>query len=308
MVDELTQESFQTGKAIVTVSVDLITAIADACKRSEQQNPGMSEEQKETLLGKVVDKVMSNYKETHGSLKGFNREGKDVTHIDVNDERTAELLEKACKKSHIPVDMKKVTRADGSITHTAFCEVKSIDQMAALLKMASEQVLEEQKEMTKTLVLYDDKGKEKSTLKDLSEVLGKETIDTYNTSDTRETSQSYGLNYQKLGRELMSQDRLALMDGGKCILQVRGVRPFFSDKVDITAHEMYKELSDFDKKNQFDIEKYVSEYGRPKFSKKDKFIELDLTGVKYPDDLVNFAMEEARMMKKAEQNEAAVLQ
>lgn len=106
----------------------------------------------------------------------------------------------------------------------------------------------------------------------------------------------------------MSQDRLALMDGGKCILQVRGVRPFFSDKVDITAHEMYKELSDFDKKNQFDIEKYVSEYGRPKFSKKDKFIELDLTGVKYPDDLVNFAIEEAGMMKKAELNEAAVLQ
>lgn len=110
-------------------------------------------------------------------------------------------------------------------------------------------------------------GKEKSTLKDLSEVLGKETIDTYNTSDTRGTSQSYGLNYQKLGRELMSQDRLALMDGGKCILQVRGVRPFFSDKVDITANEMYKELSDFDKKNQFDIEKYVSKYGKPKFSK-----------------------------------------
>lgn len=77
---------------------------------------------------------MSNYKETHVSLKGFNREGKDVTHIDVNDERTAELLEKTCKKSHIPMDMKEVTRADGSITHTAFCEVKSIDQMAALLK------------------------------------------------------------------------------------------------------------------------------------------------------------------------------
>ena len=84
---------------------------------------------------------------------------------------------------------------------------------------------------------------------------------------SRGTSQSYGLNYQKLGRELMSQDRLALMDGGKCILQVRGVRPFFSDKVDITANEMYKELSDFDKKNQFDIEKYVSEYGKPKFAK-----------------------------------------
>ena len=158
-------------------------------------------------------------------------------------------------------------------------------------------------------IILQSKAQLKSIYKDNAETIeGKETIDTYNTSDTRGTSQSYGLNYQKLGRELMSQDRLALMDGGKCILQVRGVRPFFSDKVDITAHEMYKELSDFDKKNQFDIEKYVSEYGRPKFSKKDKFIELDLTGVKYPDDLVNFAIEEAGMMKKAEQNEAAALQ
>ena len=156
MVDELTQESFQTGKAIVTVSVDLITAIAEACKRSEEKNPGMSAEQKETLLGKVVDKVVSNYKETQGSLKDFNKEGKDVTSIDVNDERTAEILKKACKKSHIPVDMREVTRADGSVTHTAFCEVKSIDQVASLLKRASEQVLEEQKEMTKTLVLYDE--------------------------------------------------------------------------------------------------------------------------------------------------------
>lgn len=121
MVDELTQESFQTGKAIVTVSVDLITAIAEACKRSEEKNPGMSAEQKETLLGKVVDKVVSNYKETHGSLKDFNQEGKDVTSIDVNDERTAEILKKACKKSHIPVDMREVTREDGSVTHTA-CE------------------------------------------------------------------------------------------------------------------------------------------------------------------------------------------
>lgn len=145
-------------------------------------------------------------------------------------------------------------------------------------------------------------GKEKSTLKDLAEVLGKETIDTYNTSDTRGTSRSYGQNYQKLGRELMSQDRLALMDGGKCILQVRGVRPFFSDKVDITKHEMYKELSDFDKKNQFDIEQYVATYGIPKRSKKDVFIELDLTGVKYPDDLVSFAIEEAGIMMKTDDN------
>lgn len=143
-------------------------------------------------------------------------------------------------------------------------------------------------------------GKEKSTLKDLAEILGKETIDTYNTSDTRGTTQSYGVNYQKLGRELMSQDRLALMDGGKCILQVRGVRPFFSDKVDITKHEMYKELSDFDKKNQFDIEKFVSGYGKQKFSKNAVFVSLDLTGVKYPDDLTNYALEEADLLIKAE--------
>jgi type IV secretion system protein VirD4 len=148
-------------------------------------------------------------------------------------------------------------------------------------------------------------GKEKSTLKDLSEVLGKETIDTYNTSDTRGTSRSYGQNYQKLGRELMSQDRLALMDGGKCILQVRGVRPFFSDKVDITKHEMYKELSDYDKKNEFDIENYVATYGLAKFSKKDKFVSLDLKGVKYPDDLVGFAIEEAGMIIGGSSDEEA---
>ena len=136
-------------------------------------------------------------------------------------------------------------------------------------------------------------GKEKSTLKDLADVLGKETIDTYNTSDTRGTNLSYGLNYQKLGRELMSQDRLALMDGGKCILQVRGVRPFFSDKVDITKHDMYKELSDADKKNEFDIEKYVSSYGMPKIPKDTKFMELDFNGVTFPEDLVNLAYEEA---------------
>lgn len=103
-------------------------------------------------------------------------------------------------------------------------------------------------------------GKEKSTLKDLAEMLGKETIDTYNESDTRGTSQSYGQNYQKLGRDLMSADRIAQMDGNKCILNIRGCPSFFSDKVDITAHPMYKELSDFDPKNAFDIEKYVKGY------------------------------------------------
>ena len=107
-------------------------------------------------------------------------------------------------------------------------------------------------------------GKEKTTLKELAEVLGKETIDLYNTSDTRGTSQSYGLNYQKTGKELMSQDEIAVMDGGKCIMQLRGVRPFFSDKFDITKHKRYKELSDFDSKNAFDIEDYVKHLHRMK--------------------------------------------
>lgn len=100
-------------------------------------------------------------------------------------------------------------------------------------------------------------GKESSTLKEISETLGKETIDLYNTSDTRGISQSYGLNYQKTGKELMSRDELAVMDGNKCILQLRGVRPFLSNKYDITKHKRYKELSDADKRNAFDVEKYL---------------------------------------------------
>lgn len=100
-------------------------------------------------------------------------------------------------------------------------------------------------------------GKEKSTIKEISDMLGKETIDLYNTSDTRGTQRSYGLNYQKTGKELMSPDEIAVMDGGKCILQLRGVRPFLSDKFDITKHKQYKKLSDYDRKNTFDIEKYL---------------------------------------------------
>ena len=112
-------------------------------------------------------------------------------------------------------------------------------------------------------------GKEKDTLKDLAEILGKETIDLYNTSDTRGTSQSYGLNYQKTGKELMSQDEIAVMDGSKCIMQLRGVRPFFSDKFDITKHKQYPLLSDYDKKNEFDIEKYVKNRNRLRFKGND---------------------------------------
>lgn len=100
-------------------------------------------------------------------------------------------------------------------------------------------------------------GKETSTLKEISELLGKETIDVFNTTDTRGQSPTFGTNYQKLGKELMTKDEIAVMDGSKCILQVRGVRPFLSDKFDITRHERYKELSDYDKRNTFDIERYL---------------------------------------------------
>lgn len=102
-------------------------------------------------------------------------------------------------------------------------------------------------------------GKEKSTLKEISESLGKETIDSFNTSTNRGQSESYGMNYQKLGKELKSQDELAVMDGGKCILQLRGVRPFFSDKYDITRHKNYSELLDADPKKKFDIQSFVSD-------------------------------------------------
>jgi type IV secretion system protein VirD4 len=120
-------------------------------------------------------------------------------------------------------------------------------------------------------------GKEKTTLKDLSETLGKETIDMINTSDTRGSQRSYGLNYQKLGKELMSMDELAVMDGGKCILQLRGVRPFLSEKYDITKHPNYKYLSDFDKRNTFNIEKYLSTKLKPKPDEVYDVYEIDLT-------------------------------
>ena len=111
-------------------------------------------------------------------------------------------------------------------------------------------------------------GKEKTTLKEMSEILGKETIDSFNTSENRGREVSHGLNYQKLGKQLMSEDEIAVMDGGKCILQLRGVRPFFSEKYDITKHPKYKYLSDFDKKNAFDMEKHLRR--RPAIVKPDE--------------------------------------
>ena len=116
-------------------------------------------------------------------------------------------------------------------------------------------------------------GSEPTTLKELSEALGKETIDSFNTSDTRGNSPSYGTSFQKLGHELMSRDELAVLDGGKCILQLRGVRPFLSDKYDLTQHPNYKLTSDYDPKNTFDIEKYLNR--KEKIQPGDEFFVLD---------------------------------
>jgi len=116
-------------------------------------------------------------------------------------------------------------------------------------------------------------GSEPTTLKDLSEMLGKETIDAFNTSDTRGNSPSYGTTFQKMGHELLSRDELAVLDGGKCILQLRGVRPFLSDKYDLTQHPNYKYTSDFDKRNEFNIEQFLSR--RLKLKAGDEFVVVD---------------------------------
>ena len=128
-------------------------------------------------------------------------------------------------------------------------------------------------------------GKEKTTLKEMSELLGKETIDSFNTSETRGRELSHGLNYQKMGKQLMTEDEIAVMDGGKCILQVRGVRPFFSDKFDITKHPKYKYLSDADPKNAFDMEKHIKR--RPAIVKPDEefdYYEIDGEGLQEDTD------------------------
>ncbi|HEN9955562.1 TPA: VirD4-like conjugal transfer protein, CD1115 family [Streptococcus agalactiae] len=119
-------------------------------------------------------------------------------------------------------------------------------------------------------------GKEKTTVKELSETLGKETIDLYNTSETRSNQKSFGLNYQKTGKELMSQDEITVMDGGKCIYQLRGVRPFLSDKFDITKHKNYKLLEDYDKKNLFDVEEFLKNRDKIKLNSKSKILKINL--------------------------------
>lgn len=121
-------------------------------------------------------------------------------------------------------------------------------------------------------------GKEATTLKEISEMLGKETIDLYNTSDTRGTSRSYGISYQKTGKPLMSPDELAVMDGSRCILQLRGVRPFFSYKYDITRHPRYRQLSDYDRRLSFDVEKYMKHRLTLRKDQEVELYEIDLSG------------------------------
>ena len=117
-------------------------------------------------------------------------------------------------------------------------------------------------------------GKEKTTLKELSETLGKETIDLYNISETKSNQNSFAMNYQKTGKDLMSQDEITVMDGGKCIFQLRGVRPFFSDKYDITKHKNYRLLEDYDKKNRFDVENYINRRGEARLNRETSVIRL----------------------------------
>ena len=149
--------------------------------------------------------------------------------------------------------------------------LQSQSQLKAIYKDAAEIILDN---ADSTLFL----GGRGKNAKDISDNLGRETIDSFNTSENRGTQVSHGLTYQKLGKELMTQDEIAVMDGGKCILQLRGVRPFLSDKYDITKHPNYKYLSDFDKKNAFDVERYMST--RPAIVKPDEafdIYEIDLS-------------------------------
>ncbi|WP_029232936.1 VirD4-like conjugal transfer protein, CD1115 family [Butyrivibrio sp. VCB2006] len=157
--------------------------------------------------------------------------------------------------------------------------IRSREISACLVLQAKSQLKAIYKDNAETIIANCDSqiflgGAEQSTLKDLNQMLGKETIDTYNTGESRGTSQSYNLNYQKLGHDLMSFDELATMDGDHCIVQVRGVRPFYSEKYDLTQHPNYKLTADYDKKNWFDIEKYLNR--KMKLKPDDEFEVIDV--------------------------------
>ena len=167
------------------------------------------------------------------------------------------LIDEAANIGQIP-KLEKLVATIRSREISACLVLQAQSQLKAIYKDNADTIIGN---MDTTLFLG---GREPSTLKEISAALGKETIDTFNTGESRGREVSHSLNYQKLGKELMSQDELAVLDGGKCILQLRGVRPFLSDKYDITRHPFYKYLSDYDPKNAFDIEKYLSTALEPK--------------------------------------------
>lgn len=177
----------------------------------------------------------------------------------------------------------KINKTDNSETDPIYpTELQEEEQYRRYFKEALELEILEQGYAAETIIGNCDTmlflgGKESSTLKEISETLGKETIDLYNTSDTRGQSPSFGTTYQKTGKELMSRDELSVMDGSKCILQLRGVRPFLSDKFDITKHKRYKELSDFDKKNAFDVERYLKHELRLRMDEEFDCYEVDVS-------------------------------
>ena len=180
------------------------------------------------------------------------------------------LCEKADDKygGHLPVHVRCLIDEMANIGQIPNLEkliatIRSREISACLILQAQAQLKANYKDNADTIVGNCDSvlflgGKERTTLKELTEALGRETIDTFNTGESRGREVSHSLNYQKLGKELMSVDELATLDGGKCILQLRGVRPFLSDKYDVTRHPWYKYLSDADPQNAFDVERYLS--------------------------------------------------
>lgn len=175
------------------------------------------------------------------------------------------------------VPMGEITRALVGVRRR-LATIRSREISACLVLQAQSQLKAIYKDNADTIIGNMDSriflgGSEPTTLKELNQALGKETIDTYNTSNTRGNSPSYGLNYQKLGKDLASVDELAVLDGSKCILQLRGVRPFLSDKYDLTQHPNYKYTSDFDKRNEFNIEQFLSR--RLKLKAGDEFVVVD---------------------------------
>ena len=161
--------------------------------------------------------------------------------------------------------------------------IRSREISAALVLQAKSQLKAIYKDNADTIIGNMDSqvflgGSEQTTLKDLNTTLGKETIDILNTGESRGREVSHSLNYQKLGKDLKSIDELAVLDGGKCILQLRGVRPFLSDKYDITKHPNYKYLSDYDPRNTFNIEKYLSTKLKPKPDDEFEVFDIDISG------------------------------